>query len=290
MERKRKTDDDIRAAVVGSITYAEILVKLGLVPRGGNYKTLKRRIRLLGIDTGHLKGKQWNKGGVGWPNMSKKSLESIMVLDSSYSTFTLKNRLFKAGIFKKVCNCCGRDSWLGKPMPLELEHKNGNCWDHRIENLEIICPNCHSFTDTYRGKNSVGNRIGRVERKCSHCGGKVSLQSKSGLCHLCCPKFSRKTGLERKAPKDVYCSQCGAKITIKSMSGMCSSCSRKKDRRVVRPDLNDLLKEVEDTSYLEVGRKYGVSDNAIRKWIAVGKKNVPVSQLAGGGGLKIPWV
>ena len=287
MERKTRTDEDIRSAVEGSITYAEILLKLGLVPRGGNYKTLKKRIRLLGISTGHLKGWQWNKGGVGIPSVFKKSLESVMVSNSSYPTTTLKKRLFKEGIFNKVCNRCGGDQWLGKPMPLELEHKNGHCWDHRVENLEILCPNCHSFTDTYRGRNRSGKGI---ERKCSNCGDNVSLHSKSGLCHPCCLKFFRKTGLARKI-FNVCCSRCGAKIMSRSKSGLCLSCAGYKNRRVVRPYLCDLLKEVEDTSCLAVGRKYGVSDNAIRKWIKVGKKNdMPVAQLDGGEGLKIPLV
>lgn len=285
MKRKRRTDDDIRVAVAGSITYAEILNKLGLVPRGGNYKTIKREMRLLGISTAHLKGRQWNKGGVGRQNSSKRSLDSIMVADSSYSTGALKRRLFREGIFKKVCNECGGDQWLGKPMPLELEHKNGNPWDHRIENLEILCPNCHSFTSTYRGKNVVENKV-LVERHCSYCGGKVSFRSKSGLCYLCCPKFSRKNGTR---VVDANCSCCGSKIT-RSKSGLCASCSRKKCRRVVRPSLGDLLKEVEGTSYLAVGRKYGVSDNAIRKWIKVGKNDAAVAQLDGGGELKIPLV
>jgi Zn finger protein HypA/HybF involved in hydrogenase expression len=185
----KKTDNEIREAVVGSVTYAGILTKLGLVPMGGNYKTIKRRIRILGISTEHLKGKSWNRGGVGKRSYAKKSLESIMIEDSSYSTFKLKKRLFREGIFNKKCNKCGGEQWLGKSMPLELEHKNGNSHDHRIENLEILCPNCHSFTDTYRGRKSRGKKIIKEERICSNCNGRVSLRSKSGLCYLCSPKF-----------------------------------------------------------------------------------------------------
>ena len=54
---------------------------------------------------------------------------------------------------EKKCECCGNTEWLGKPIPLELHHINGINSDNRIENLEILCPNCHSFTENYRGLN-----------------------------------------------------------------------------------------------------------------------------------------
>ena len=59
-------------------------------------------------------------------------------------------------IFEPECATCGNTTWQGCPVPLELEHRNGNRYDNRIENLELLCPNCHALTPTYRGRNIGG--------------------------------------------------------------------------------------------------------------------------------------
>lgn len=63
-----------------------------------------------------------------------------------------------------TCSICGLDEWNSKPMPLEIEHKNGNSEDNSAENLSVICPNCHAQTDTYKGKNYGNGRYKRRER------------------------------------------------------------------------------------------------------------------------------
>jgi hypothetical protein len=82
----------------------------------------------------------------------KLPLEEILIENSSYrgSTSALKRRLINEGLFEKKCYGCGGTEWLGKPIPIELEHKNGDRLDNRIENLTVLCPNCHAFTPTYR--------------------------------------------------------------------------------------------------------------------------------------------
>ena len=91
--------------------------------------------------------------------LNNKNLDSILVENSTYtsglhrSTFRLKNQLFKLGYKSKVCEMCGNNEWMGEDIPLELHHINGNKFDNRIENIQILCPNCHTFTDNYRGKN-----------------------------------------------------------------------------------------------------------------------------------------
>jgi len=70
-----------------------------------------------------------------------------------YSTNKLKQRLFSEGIKEKVCEGCGIVEWNNKPIVLQLDHINGNSHDHRLENLRVLCPNCHSQTDTWCGKN-----------------------------------------------------------------------------------------------------------------------------------------
>ena len=72
---------------------------------------------------------------------------------TNYQTHKLRLRLISEGYFEHKCTCCNLSEWLGKPIPLELEHINGNSYDHSITNLTLLCPNCHAQTPTYRGKN-----------------------------------------------------------------------------------------------------------------------------------------
>ena len=70
-----------------------------------------------------------------------------------FQTFKLKNRLLKEGIMKNECCKCGLTSWQDKPLNMELDHIDGDRTNHKLENLRILCPNCHAQTDTYRSKN-----------------------------------------------------------------------------------------------------------------------------------------
>lgn len=83
----------------------------------------------------------------------KRKLEDILVKGSDYQSNKLRKRLLKEGIFLRICSKCMGTNWNGKEIPLELNHVNGDNSDHRLENLELLCPNCHAQTDNYRGKN-----------------------------------------------------------------------------------------------------------------------------------------
>ncbi len=75
---------------------------------------------------------------------------------------TVKKRLIEAGILKNVCEECGLSEWRGKRLAIQIDHRNGVRDDHRIENLRMLCPNCHSQTETFAGRNPNRNRLSRV--------------------------------------------------------------------------------------------------------------------------------
>jgi 5-methylcytosine-specific restriction endonuclease McrA len=158
--RTSYTDAQLRDAVEHATSIADLLRLVGLVPRGGNYETIRRKIRELQLDTSHFVGKGWRKGSQR-PVTPARSLEEVLTFDSSYPTYKLKRRLLAAGIKKPACEMCKRSMWNGKPIPLELDHVNGDRSDNRIENLRILCPNCHAQTPTYRGRN-IGNAGPRI--------------------------------------------------------------------------------------------------------------------------------
>lgn len=154
MSKRKWTDEQFIKAVASSLSYAEVIRKLGLKPAGSNYDTVKRKISELNLDTSHMTGQAWNQGERYRIIQPAKPLSEILVEHSTWvNTNNLRKRLLKEGLKEHKCECCGRSEWLGKPIALELHHVNGIKDDLRIENLIILCPNCHAFTDNYRGKN-----------------------------------------------------------------------------------------------------------------------------------------
>lgn len=154
MAKKRKwTEEQFKEAIKNSKSYRQVLIKIGLIEAGGNYEQVKRYIKEYKLDISHFTGKAWNKGlkGIGKPRLP---LEKILVRDSDFQSFKLKNRLFNAKLKFKYCEQCG---WAKQTvdgyLPLELDHINGDRHDNRLGNLRILCPNCHSLQPTHRGRN-----------------------------------------------------------------------------------------------------------------------------------------
>lgn len=79
-------------------------------------------------------------------------MDLILTKDSTYQPYKLLKRLIKEGKKERKCECCGNTKWMDQEIPLELHHINGDRTDNRLENLQVLCPNCHAFTDNYRGK------------------------------------------------------------------------------------------------------------------------------------------
>lgn len=159
------TDQELVEAVAISKSYRSVLVSLGLIPAGGNYVQVKKRVVELGLDAQHFTGKIWNRG-LTYEVGSKPPLEELLVLNSNVQSYKLKQRLFRAGLRQAKCELCGwAEKSLDGRIPVELDHINGNRLDNRIENLRILCPNCHSLQSTHRGKNKgVGKVVERYTR------------------------------------------------------------------------------------------------------------------------------
>lgn len=144
-------DSEVAEAVRTSRSVAEVVAKLGIRP-GGNQARLSERIRQLGLDTSHFMGQAWRKG-ITAPVVPPRPLRELLVDARHLQTNRLKKRLIADGLKEDRCEMCLRDSWNGRPIPLELDHVNGRRDDNRLANLRIVCPNCHAQTDTYRGRN-----------------------------------------------------------------------------------------------------------------------------------------
>lgn len=149
MRKRKYTEQQFIDAVKSSHSIAEVLQKLKLAEAGGSYKTFYKTVKDNQIDTSHFLGQGHLKGKThSWT--PARTLQQILVADSEHSnTNNLKKRLVKEGLLDYKCYNCGLIEWDDKPLSLHLDHINGNNIDNRIENLRILCPNCHSQTDTY---------------------------------------------------------------------------------------------------------------------------------------------
>ena len=165
MGHRSWTPSQLCEAVKISTSIRQVIAKLGLIPAGGNYVQISKAICDHKLNTSHFKGFAWNKG-MKVPKEPKYELEEILVENSNYGLYRLKQRLFKIGLKKPKCEECGwaKMSDDGR-IPIELDHVNGNRLDNRIENLRILCPNCHSLKSTHRGRNKARRRSGEIGRR-----------------------------------------------------------------------------------------------------------------------------
>ncbi len=154
MPKARKWNkNDLPKIVKNSWSIREVIIELGLVPAGGNYVQVKNAIVEANIDITHFTGKGWRKNRK-FEFTPKKPLQTILVKDSQFQSHKLKKRLFREGLKKPACEICGwaKSADDGR-IPVELDHINGDRYDNRLENLRILCPNCHSLQSTHRGMN-----------------------------------------------------------------------------------------------------------------------------------------
>lgn len=147
------TDEELAIAVAKSFSIRNVIKLLGLVPAGGNYKQINERILILNLNISHFTGAVWNKGK-NYQSKAARPIEEFLCIGSKIGSHRLKRRLFHAGLKSPVCERCGwaEQSKDGR-IPVELDHINGNHEDNRLENLQILCPNCHSLQPTHRGRN-----------------------------------------------------------------------------------------------------------------------------------------
>lgn len=149
-------EEDLIQAVNSSTSYSEVLTKLGLKIRSGNYITIRKYVAILNISVTHLTGKtkkQINR------KLPRRSNEDIFVENSTYSPSKLFNRL-KTLNLPEECSICGLlPLWQDKYLKFHVDHINGVNTDHRLENLRFLCPNCHSQTSTYAGRNNKLSKL-----------------------------------------------------------------------------------------------------------------------------------
>ena len=148
MRKSKYTKELLISVVKKSKSYADVCRELNIKTSTGAQTYITKKIKEYNIDTSHFTGKGWLKGKKITTNPGK-SLEEICVENSTYSSSKLLKKLVKEGKKKYQCENCKLTLWLNKPISLELHHINGCHTDNRLENLQVLCPNCHSQSHKY---------------------------------------------------------------------------------------------------------------------------------------------
>ena len=214
------SNEDFIKYVNESDTYSVLLRKCGYTNLG-NRRTVNKRIMLLNLSILHF---------IKYTTPKKEKISSLDVFieNSKYNNNTsIKKRLYTEFNWEYKCKECGINEYNNKPISLELDHINGNNTDNRIENLRLLCPNCHSQTPTFRSKNIKKPKL----NKCLNCDNNICNKNKTGYCKICSPKIRKNINKGKPSLNT----------------------------------LNIDLKELK--TYVAVSKKYNVSDNCIRKWI-----------------------
>jgi predicted RNA-binding Zn-ribbon protein involved in translation (DUF1610 family) len=257
--------EKLQKITLESNNYSEILRKFEIKPTGRTLTVLKKYLSLFELSVNHFdKTKRYlNPDYVNrWLN------EEIFIENSPVATGVVKDRIIKEQIFAYFCEECGNTGeWRGKKMTLQLEHKNGNNRDHRLENLCFLCPNCHSITETWGARN-----IKKV----------TSLQKKEVI-----PRFMVKIERDKEHFLNEVIKQCDTYSDILKYYSIVNNTDNKKGlknflmknqtaevsdflkhaetKKITYPPIEELLKMITTNSFVHVGKQLGCSDNAIRK-------------------------
>ena len=258
------SDEQLQQIIQNSRSYNDLAVNLGYsTSSGSGVRAVKEMLQIKHFDTSHFLGQNWNKDNYDYTRF--KSNVNIRSADSLPALIHLRGR---------KCECCGLSQWRGQDIPLQIHHIDGNHYNNELDNLQILCPNCHAQTDTYAGRNK--NRVSISDEEFIE-----ALKNESSI-YAAIKKLGMSSGkyaYERANQliiennivfntnkKQYTCKKCGSLITAGAT--YCSKCAHELTRKVERPSREELKQLIRTTSFLGIAHLYNdkITDNGIRKW------------------------
>ena len=235
------TRDELLKLVESSNSIKELVTRIGLNGNSGsNDLTVKKCLEYHNISWKELaiRGAITSKRKANYKRRLKSN-DELFVANSTTNRSVIRNRILRDNLIPYKCAICGQEPfWNGKPMSLILDHINGIRNDHRLSNLRFVCGCCNAQLDTTNGRNNTKQKINR-----------------------------QREIIEYKKAHKLYttCMECG-KI-IKKTSTLCKDCYLKNTAATYHPKKNELIRDVLIMPVVQIGKKYGVSDTAVRKWL-----------------------
>lgn len=245
----RYLKENFAPAVAESYSLSEVCRKIGLRDVGSNFETVKKYIELYQLDTTHFRGKTWNKGLSHTEKTSLIPLEQILKKNTSYRSNDLKKRLINAGIKENKCEICGKS---GEEYMMELHHIDGDRYNNELTNLQILCLDCHSKTDNFRGRGQKRTDTPKsmyVKREKPTC-----------VCLNCGKEFkSDSADIKRKfCSRDCYNEYLSKGYNLNKSSG-------NKEILLTKESILEVLENFSDITNL--GNHFGVSRTTMRKYL-----------------------
>ncbi len=297
--------EQVIAAIATSKSIAETNEKVGYSRNStAGYRRINNIIKEYKIDISHFTGQRWSKGTNVLTNdrlKSKYCIDEIFIENSKVSRSHAKTLILKNKLIPYICSECNLTEWRGRILSLDLEHKNGIRNDHRLENLTFLCPNCHSITDTYKGKNKKSklpvpdsrilelfpecksirdilikldlaaeggnyNRIKRILKENNLSFIKSKIISNTHKCEQ--DKFS----IKREKKRLNTCLICQKPAINKYCSYACTHTASNRTQRPTRSDLMDLIFKM---PVIKIAEQFGVTNNSVKKWCKIYEIDTP---------------
>lgn len=268
---KQVNKQELEQIVKKSFSYADVCRALEVPPRGTYYTTIKKLIK--DLDISHFNKGAWNKGRkIKSASYQKAPIQQILIENSPHTNSgKLRARLIKEGLKESKCEICGCTE------SLELHHINGNHQDNRLENLQILCANCHRKTNNFRGKGIRAHKaasewfISDEEAEQRY---QMKLAKKREKRRV--PEHLRK--VTPISPK--ICPSCGKEFRPSDRKQKYCSPECYHNKNDNRPDIITLLKAFKEyNNFVKVGKYFGVTDNAVRKWCKLYKLPIHSKEL-----------
>lgn len=263
--------EELKAICKQCFSYRQFALRLGLSENSTD--TVKSLIKRYNLDNSHFKGQGWNRDNV---DISLFQYNKAVKSDVLLRALTIL-RGWK-------CEKCGREKWENERIPLCIHHLDGNHINNEINNLQVLCPNCHAQTDNYCGKNN---------KKCKKYSDELFVEAlkestsirqalqKIGInyaakyyydkAHYLMDKynivFQKKTKKQKIKPKEKQghcCIDCGKKIS--DSAKRCVECEHKRHRKAEWPTRDELKQLIRTKSFLSIAKQFEVTDNTIRNW------------------------
>lgn len=270
------TLDEIKAICAKSQSYRQFALQLGYSENSTD--SVKKLIDEYQLDVSHFKGQGWSKDSVDM---------SIFQYNKSCKSDTMIRALTILRGWK--CEKCGRTEWEGQRIPLCVHHIDGNHINNQIENLQVLCPNCHAQTDNYCGRNKnkrppitdeqfieALRQTTSIRQALQKLGINYAAKYYYDKAHKLMDEYQivqkKKTSSKsekkevkpRKKKEQHYCPNCGKAISPDATR--CIECGHKQQRRAEWPQKDELKELIRTNSFSSIGKQFNVSDNAVRRW------------------------